>query len=115
MNQTISTTSARSRAYPFPLSMAVRAIAASENQINQLIKCALDCAGAWGLCASPLLSSVMFGPLRAGYDIADQGVKKSPAAEMRKTLSAREIDETHLSCIPTTLQSESSSRTPRPQ
>ena len=103
MNQTTSTTSARSRAYPFPLSMAVRAIAASENQINQLIKCALDCAGAWGLCASPLLSSVMFGPLRAGYDIADQGVKKSPAAEMRKTLSAREIDETHLSCIPTTL------------
>src|SRR5215813_2278998 len=55
-----STTSARSRAYPFSLSMAVRAIAASKNQINQLIKCALDCAGAWGRCASPLLSSVMF-------------------------------------------------------
>jgi len=121
-NFSASTTSARSRAYPFPLSMAVRASAASENQINQLIKCALDCARAWGRCASPLLSSVMFVPLRAGYDIANQGVKKSPAAEIggrtssdravgsRKTLSAREIDETHLSCIPTTLQSESSSR-----
>jgi hypothetical protein len=66
-----SNTSARSRAYPFPLSMAVRAIAASENQINQLIKCTLDCAGAWGLCASLLLSSVMFVPLTAGYDIAN--------------------------------------------
>jgi hypothetical protein len=49
-------TSARSRAYPFPLSMAVRAIAASENQINQLIKCTLGCALAWGRCASLLLS-----------------------------------------------------------
>src|SRR6516225_5138491 len=116
MNQTTNTTSARSRAYPFPLSMAVRAIAASENQINQLIKRALDCAGAWGLCASLLLSSVMLVPLTAGYDIANYGVKKRhPAAEIggrtssdravgsRKTLSAREIDETHLSCIPTTL------------
>ena len=74
-NFSASTTSARSRAYPFPLSMAVRASAASENQINQLIKCALDCARAWGRCASPLLSSVMFVPLRAGYDIANQGVK----------------------------------------
>ena len=71
MNQTISTTSARSRAYPFPLSMAVRAIAASENQMNQLIKCSLDCAGAWGRCASPLLASVMFVALTAGYDIAN--------------------------------------------
>ena len=66
-----SATSARSRAYAFPLSMAVRAIAASENQINQLIKCTLDCAGAWGRCASLLLSSVMFVPLTAGYDIAN--------------------------------------------
>ena len=62
--------------------MAVRAIAASENQINQLIKCALDCARAWGRCASPLLSSVMFVPLRAGYDIANQGVKSYQAAEI---------------------------------
>src|SRR5262245_39726395 len=91
MNQTTSTTSARSRAYPFPLSMAVRAIAASENQINQLIKCTLDCAGAWGLCASPLLSSVMFGPLRAGYDVANQGVKKSPAAEISGRASSDRV------------------------
>jgi hypothetical protein len=28
--------------------------------MNQLIKCTLDCAGAWGRCVSPLLSSVMF-------------------------------------------------------
>jgi hypothetical protein len=48
-NLSASTTSVRSRAYPFPLSMAVRAIAASENQMNQLIKCTLDCAGAWGV------------------------------------------------------------------
>jgi len=47
------------RAYPFPLSMAVRAIAASENQMNQPIKCTLDCAADWGRCASSLLSSVM--------------------------------------------------------
>ena len=59
-NFSASITSARSRAYPFPLSMAIRAIAASENQINQRINCTLDCAGAWGRCASPLLSSVMF-------------------------------------------------------
>ena len=62
--------------------MAVRASTASENQINQLIKCALDCARAWGRCASPLLSSVMFVPLRAGYDIANQGVKSYQAAEI---------------------------------
>jgi len=49
---------------------------------KQLIKCALDCARAWGRCASPLLSSVMFVPLRAGYDIANQGVKKLPGAEI---------------------------------
>src|SRR2546427_11533245 len=62
--------------------MAVRASTASENQINQLIKCALDCARAWGRCASPLLSSVMFVSLRAGYDIANQGVKSYQAAEI---------------------------------
>src|SRR5262249_1654439 len=99
--------------------MAVRASTASENQINQLIKCALDCARAWGRRASPLLSSVMFVPLRAGYDIAKRKNVTScrnwrpnflrPGCR-RKTSSAREIDETHLSCIPTTLQSESSSR-----
>src|SRR5215510_3786731 len=48
-NFSASTRSARSRAYPFPLSMAVRASTASENQINQLIKCALDCARARGV------------------------------------------------------------------
>src|SRR5437764_14750670 len=62
--------------------MAVRASTASENQINQLIKCALDCARAWERCASPLLSSVMFVPLRAGYDIANQGVKRYQAAQI---------------------------------
>ena len=81
-NFSASTRSARSRAYPFPLSMAVRASAASENQINQLIKCALDCARAWGRCASHFLSSVMFVPLRAGYDIANQGVKSYQVAEI---------------------------------
>src|SRR5262249_36949166 len=50
--------------------MAVRASTASENQKKQLIKCALDCARAWGRCAPPFLSSVMFVPLRAGYDIS---------------------------------------------
>jgi hypothetical protein len=57
--------------------MAVREIATSENQINQLIKCTLDCARAWGRCASRRQST-----LRAGYDIANQGVKSYQAPEI---------------------------------
>jgi hypothetical protein len=100
-NFSASTTSARSRAYPFPLSMAVRASAASENQINQLIKCALDCARAWGRCASHFLSSVMFVPLRAGYDIANQGVKSYQAAEIGgRPSSDRAVGVDHDSVAP---------------
>src|SRR5215475_6619538 len=98
-NFSASTTSARSHAYPFPLSMAVRAIAASENQMNQLIKCTLDCAAAWGRCASPLLSSVMFVkpflltecifwtrpaeplPFRSGRSRAGSRTRRSPRVE----------------------------------
>ncbi len=75
--------------------MAVRASTASENQINQLIKCALDCARAWGRCASPLLSSVMFVPLRAGYDIANQGVKSYQAAIGGRASSDRAVGVDH--------------------
>src|SRR5262245_5092734 len=77
--------------------MAVRASTASENQINQLIKCALDCARAWGRCASPLLSSVMFVPLR---DIANQAVKSYQAAEIGgRASSDRAVGVDHDSAV----------------
>src|SRR5262245_49458079 len=77
--------------------MTVRASTASENQINQLIKCALDCARAWGRCASPLLASVMFVPLR---DIANQAVKSYQAAEIGgRASSDRAVGVDHDSAV----------------
>jgi len=82
MVQTWLPKSLGARTYPFPLTMAVRASTASREPINQLIKCALDSLRAWGRCASPLLSSVMFRSSKSRLRHCKPGRKKYQAAEI---------------------------------